>query len=161
MKCENSDCKSHGFFAYPGYPSERYCVTHKTDEMVNIRSFGKSVVRSTIIIQDTVGLRTQSGPSIPPSRVPKVKVPKAPKTPARTKRVMKVPGAPVKAKVARTQRTLRIPPMPSLDDLASAAEQDSDANFQPMMEVYQEIAQCGAPDWKVVARRIPLLAYCK
>lgn len=74
---------------------------------------------------------------------------------------MKVPGAPVKAKVARTQRTLRIPPMPSLDDLASAAEQDSDANFQPMMEVYQEIAQCGAPDWKVVARRIPLLAYCK
>lgn len=169
MKCENSDCKSNGFFAHPGFPSERYCVSHKTDDMVNIRSFGTRVVRSTIILDDvsSMGLRTQALPSVPPSRVPKVKAPKTPKvkapkvikTPVRTNRNMKVPGAPVKVKVARAPRISRIPAFPSLDEFVISEEQI--AEFQPMMGIYSEIARYDAPDWKVMARRFPLIAYCK
>lgn len=161
MKCENSDCKSNGFFAHPGFPSERYCVSHKTDDMVNIRSFGTRVVRSTIILDDvsSMGLRTQALPSVPPSRVPKAKAPKIIKTPVRTNRNMKVPGAPVKVKVACAPRISRIPAFPSLDKFVISEEQI--AEFQPMMSIYGEIARYGAPDWKVMARRFPLIAYCK
>lgn len=158
MKCENSDCKSNGFFAHPYNRNERYCVSHKTDDMVNIRSFGARVVRTTIILDDAMamGLRTQARPSIPPSRVPKVK---APKTPTRIKRTVKVPGAPVKVKSIRAPRTYRIPAMPSLDALPTVAEQLTVP--QPMMDIYGEIARSGAPDWKVMVRRFPLIAYCK
>ena len=158
MKCENSDCKSNGFFAYPGFPSERYCVSHKTNDMVNIRSFGTRIVRSTIILDNvsSMGLRTQARPTVPPSRVPMAK---APKTPARIKHVVKVPGAPVKVKSIRALRTYHIPAMPSLDTLVSAAEQLADP--EPMMGIYGEIARYGVPDWKVMASRYPLVAYCK
>ena len=158
MKCENSDCKSKGFFAHPGIPSERYCVSHKTDDMVNIRSFGTRVVRSTIILDDvsSMGLRTQALPSVPPSRVPKAKAPKIIKTPVRTNRNMKVPGAP---RISRISRISRIPAFPSLDKFVISEEQI--AEFQPMMSIYGEIARYGAPDWKVMARRFPLIAYYK
>lgn len=141
MKCENSDCKSHGFFAHPCNRSERYCATHKTDDMVNIRSFGSRITRTTIIIDDVsaMGLRTQARPTVPPSRVPKAKAPKAPKvvkTPVRVKRSMKVPDAPIRVKVARTPRTSRIPAFPSLDEFV--VEQHSE--YQPTMGIYDEIA---------------------
>lgn len=175
MKCTNSECKSYGFFAYPQIPSERFCMTHKTPDMVNIRSFGKKIVRSTVFIEDAtaMGLRTQAGPSIPPSRVPKVKTVKSP---VRTIRTMKVPGAPVKVKGMHIVRIRCIPKMPLLNTLVNVATQVSkpvgydniNTNsgtgtvgfIQPDMEIYKEIAQRGAPDWKVVARRIPLIAYC-
>lgn len=159
MNCENSDCKSHGFFAHPCNRSERYCVTHKTDDMVNIRSFGSRVTRTTIIIDDVsaMGLRTQARPTVPPSRVPKAKAPKVVKTPVRVKRSMKVPDAPMRVKVARAPRTSRIPAFPSLDEFV--VEQHSE--YQPTMGIYDEIARHGAPDWKVMARRFPLIAYCK
>lgn len=169
MKCAQFECKYQGYFCDPSDLSMQFCITHRSDHMINVRSMYNQRARCIIILDHVIPVRVvQAGKRNVPSR--KVPLSKSSRSipikksqlgsPIRSARIIPVPGAPKKQPRLRyINMSVQVPPL-RLDPEDSDNSEDL---YQPRMDIYAEIANgTYRPfNWQDHATSIPLIAYIR